>query len=184
MTDTVTIRGNVANDPVRNTTARGDAVINFRLASPQGWFDNRTGAWTEAETNWYDVSAFRQLAEHAKASLRVGDPVIITGKLRVRKWESNGRSGTAVEVEADAIGHDLRRGTSAFAKAHRAPATSARDQADRGPAGGESAVVAGSGTDDRSGDAEDPWSPSVPEVEASVPEGEAEQLDVPELERV
>lgn len=175
MTDTVTIRGNVANDPVRNTTARGDAVINFRLASPQGWFDNRTGAWTEAETNWYDVSAFRQLAEHAKASLRVGDPVIVTGKLRVRKWESNGRSGTAVEVEADAIGHDLRRGTSAFAKAHRAPATGARELNDRGSVGGDSDLSAGPGADDRPGEAEDAWSPSIPE---------GEELDVPGLERV
>ncbi|WP_353111252.1 single-stranded DNA-binding protein [Microbacterium sp.] len=120
MNDTVTILGNVAAEPVRNTTGRGDAVINFRLASPQRRYDPRSSTWVEGETNWYDVSAFRQLADHAKSSLRIGDPVIVTGRLRVRRWESNGKRGTAVEIEADAIGHDLRRGTAAFTKPYRA----------------------------------------------------------------
>jgi len=42
--------------------------------------------------------------------------VIVNGRLRVRRWESDDKSGTTVEVEADAIGHDLRWGVSAFTK--------------------------------------------------------------------
>jgi len=89
-------------------------VTNFRLASTHRRFDEATQTWTDSGTNWFSVAAFRQLGEHAKASLRTGDSVIVTGRLRIRDWESNDRHGTSVDIEADAIGHDLRWGTTAY----------------------------------------------------------------------
>lgn len=120
MFNTLTIVGNVATDPVLGTTAAGVAVTNFRLASPQRRFDSATQRWVESGTNWYSVAAYRRLAEHAKASLRSGDSVIITGRLKIRNWESNGKHGTSIDLDADVIGHDLRWGTSAYARAARA----------------------------------------------------------------
>lgn len=117
MNDTVTILGRVAGDPTRNQTTTGTPVINFRVASPQRRYDQRSQTWIDTGTNWYNVSAFRQLAEHAKASLHSGDGVIVTGRLRIREWESNGRRGTSADIDADAIGHDLRWGASAYVKA-------------------------------------------------------------------
>lgn len=122
MSDTVTIHGNLGNEPVKNTTTAGASVVNFRVASTSGYWDRRTGSWVDTGTNWYDVAAYRQLADHAKASLHSGDPVIITGTLRLKEWESNGRRGLSAEITAESIGHDLRRGTSAFARIPR-PAT-------------------------------------------------------------
>lgn len=122
MTDTVTIVGKVATDPNRAQTGGGVAVTNFRLASTHRRFDQSTQAWVDAGTNWYSVAAYRQLGEHAKASLRSGDSVIVTGRLRIRNWESNGKSGTSVDIDADAIGHDLRWGTSAYLRASRSSA--------------------------------------------------------------
>lgn len=119
MTDTLTIVGKVATDPVRSTTPTGVAVTNFRLASSQRRFDSATQTWVETGTNWYSIAAFRQLAEHVKASLRTGDSVIVTGKLKIRSWESNGKQGTSVDIDAEAIGHDLRWGTSAYARLPR-----------------------------------------------------------------
>lgn len=116
MNDTVTIRGRVGGDPNRGT-AGGVPVLNFRVASPQGWYDAKTQTFIETGTNWYNVSAFRRLAEHAKVSLRSGDAVIVTGRLKLREWESGGKKGMSADIEADAIGHDLRWGTAAFAKA-------------------------------------------------------------------
>ncbi|UJP11143.1 single-stranded DNA-binding protein [Microbacterium sp. KUDC0406] len=170
MSDTVTILGNVASDPLRNTTNRGDAVIRFRLASPHRWLDRSTGVWNEGETNWYDVSAFRQLAENVRSSLHSGDPVIVTGRLKVRKWEANGKSGTSVEIEADAIGHNLKHGASAFVKPHRAPASDAADRS--APPSDEDAPDAG---DERPGDADAAW--SVP----SDDEAEQPEVSFPEL---
>ncbi|MGO2684165.1 MAG: single-stranded DNA-binding protein [Microbacterium sp.] len=122
MNDTVTILGRVGGDPNRGQTTTGVPVVNFRVASPQSRFDQKTQSWIETGTNWYNVSAFRQLAEHVKASLHSGDGVIITGRLKLREWESGGKKGLSADIDADAIGHDLRWGASAFAKARPASA--------------------------------------------------------------
>lgn len=119
MNDTVTILGRVGGDPNRSATTTGVPVVNLRVASPQRRFDGKTQSWIETGTNWYNVSAFRQLADHVKSSLHSGDAVIVTGRLKLREWESGGRKGLSADIEAEAIGHDLRWGASAFAKASR-----------------------------------------------------------------
>lgn len=126
MTDTLTIVGNVATDPVLGRTPSGIPVTNFRVASSQRRFDNATQQWIETSTNWYSIAAFRQLAEHAKASLRSGDSVIVTGRLKIRNWEANGKHGTSVDIDADTIGHDLRWGTAAYARAARSTSADSR----------------------------------------------------------
>lgn len=127
MNDTVTILGRVGGDPNRSETAGGVPIVKFRLASPQRRFDSQTQQWVETGTNWYNVSAFRQLAEHAKASLRQGQGVIVTGRLKLREWESGDRKGMSADIDAEAIGHDLRWGASAFIKANRLPAGQATE---------------------------------------------------------
>jgi single-strand DNA-binding protein len=122
MTDTLTIVGKVATDPHLGQTGGGVAVTNFRLASTHRRFDAASQSWVDGGTNWYSVAAYRQLGEHAKASLRTGDSVIVTGRLRIRNWESNGKHGTSVDIDADAIGHDLRWGTTAYLRTHRSSA--------------------------------------------------------------
>lgn len=119
MTDTVTIVGNVATDPHRTVTTSGIAVTNFRLASSQRRYDVATQRWVETGTNWYTISAFRQLAEHVAVSLRAGDSVIVTGRLRLRTWEAGGKRGTSVDIDADAIGPDLRWGTAEYSRMRR-----------------------------------------------------------------
>lgn len=122
MTEVLTVVGRVATDPVRGQTRGGIAVTNFRLASTHRRLDPVTQTWVDGETNWFSIAAFRQLGEHAKASLRCGDSVIVTGRLKIRNWESNGKNGTSVDIEADAIGHDLRWGTTAYLRTPRASA--------------------------------------------------------------
>jgi single-strand DNA-binding protein len=114
MIDTLTIVGRVATDPTHGQTGGGVPVTNFRVASTHRRFDVATQEWTDAGTNWFSVAAFRQLGENVRASLRTGDSVIVTGRLKIRDWESNGKHGTSVDIEADAIGHDLRWGTTAY----------------------------------------------------------------------
>lgn len=128
MGDTITITGNVATDPERKHTSGGVAITTFRVARTLRRYERGTGAWTDAGTNFYTVSVFRALADHAFESLRKGDRVILTGKLRVRDWDNGNRRGTAVDIDAEAIGHDLRWGTTTFVKDARA--TSTRTAAD------------------------------------------------------
>lgn len=128
MNDIVTVVGRVATDPTQGQTRSGAPVTNFRLASTHRRFDDAAQQWVDGATNWYSVAAFRQLGEHAKASLRTGDSVIVTGRLRIRSWEANGKQGTSVDIDADAIGHDLRWGTTAYLPRTRANSATAAPQ--------------------------------------------------------
>jgi len=62
------------------------------------------------------ATAFRQLAINAAGSVSKGERILVTGKLRVRDWDNGERAGTSVEIEADALGHDLCWGNSAFTR--------------------------------------------------------------------
>ena len=116
MTDAITLTGLVATVP--NVVTHGDRIpfVSFRLASNQRYFDRRTSQWVAGETNWYTVTAFRGLAVNAGASVHKGDRVLVTGRLKIRRWESGEKNGTSVDVEADSIGHDLLWGTAQYTR--------------------------------------------------------------------
>jgi single-strand DNA-binding protein len=97
-------------------TQDGLAITSFRLASSTRRFDRATSRWVDGETNWYTVTAFKDLATNANASIHKGDRIMLTGKLRVRDWDNGERSGTSVEIEAEAMGHDLTWGNSEFTR--------------------------------------------------------------------
>jgi len=114
MIDILSVSGIVATTPRHIVTSEGLAVTSFRLASTQRRFDKGQAQWVDIDTNWYTVVAFRQLALNAHTSLNKGDRVVATGRVKVRNWESEDKSVTAIEIEADALGHDLLWGTSSF----------------------------------------------------------------------
>jgi single-strand DNA-binding protein len=114
MIDTLSVSGIVATTPRHVVTSEGLAITSFRLASTQRRFDKGQAQWVDIDTNWYTVVSFRQLAINANKSLNKGDRVVATGRVKVRNWQNDDKSGTSVEIEADALGHDLLWGTSAF----------------------------------------------------------------------
>jgi single-strand DNA-binding protein len=116
MSDIITLTGVVATIPRAITTSEGLAITSFRLASTQRRFDCAQEKWVDGDTNWYTVTTFRQLAANAAISVKKGERVVVTGRLRIRDWESGDKAGTNIDVEADAIGHDLSWGTAAFSR--------------------------------------------------------------------
>ena len=122
MSDIITVTGVVATPP-RVTTVAGDLKItSFRLASGQRRFDKGRNRWVDADTNWYTITAFRQLAVNVGHSVLKGDRVVATGRLRIKEWTNEGRTGTTIDLEADAVGHDLTWGTTAFIRVPKTPA--------------------------------------------------------------
>jgi single-strand DNA-binding protein len=105
--------GNVATQPVYRELANGGSA-RFRLAVTARYWDREKSAWTDGHTNFFTVWANRALATNVGASVSVGDPVIVQGRLKVRNEQRDGQSRTSVDIDAVAIGHDLSRGTSAF----------------------------------------------------------------------
>ena len=116
MSEMLSVAGLVATTPRHLVTQDGLPITSFRLASSQRRFDRAQNKWIDGETNWFTVTSFRQLAINASGSVSKGDRVLVAGKLRVRDWENGERSGTAVEVEAESIGHDLSWGSSNFTR--------------------------------------------------------------------
>ncbi|MDJ0336554.1 single-stranded DNA-binding protein [Salinibacterium sp. G-O1] len=123
MTDTITLTGLVATTPRKITTSEGLDIASFRLASTTRRYDRGTSRWVDGDTNWYTITAFRGLACNTAESIDKGQRVIVTGALRIREWENGERTGTSIEVEADAIGHNLTFGTTQFTRTP-APVTS------------------------------------------------------------
>ena len=120
MAQHLVVRGLVATDPRLIETEAGLSVLSFRLAATQRRFDSESGKWISDQTNWFSVSSFRKLAENSHASLAKGDRVVVSGRLKVRDWDNGERSGTSVELDAEAIGHDLTFGTTEFRRAEPA----------------------------------------------------------------
>jgi len=114
VSDRITVIGNVASIPERRELPGGIPAISFRLASSERRLEN--GQWVDSHTNWYWVSAYRKLADHALASLEKGQRVIVSGRFRVKQWESGGKSGSSAEIDAEGLGHDLMFGTTTFRK--------------------------------------------------------------------
>ncbi|MFH8972719.1 single-stranded DNA-binding protein [Streptomyces sp. NPDC017890] len=111
--------GNVATRPVFRELANGPSA-RFRLAVTARYWDREKSAWTDGHTNFFTVWANRQLAANASASLAVGEPVIVQGRLKVRTDVREGQNWTSADIDAVAIGHDLSRGTAAFRRTGRA----------------------------------------------------------------
>lgn len=123
---TIAMVGNAATDVRYFENSSGVPVVSFRFASTDRRFDRDRGCWVDGETSFVTVLAFRWLASNVAGSVARGDPLVVTGRMRVREWEREGRRHTSVEVEARSVGHDLARGTSAFRRVVRAKdATSA-----------------------------------------------------------
>lgn len=112
-----TVIGNVASDVRFTTTDGGVAVASFRVAStPRRYGSN---GWVDGHTSFVTVKCWRGLADNTHGSVSKGQPVLVHGRMTVRPWERDGRTGTSVDIDADAIGHDLRWGTTAFTKTAR-----------------------------------------------------------------
>ncbi|MFI9332771.1 single-stranded DNA-binding protein [Kitasatospora sp. NPDC052868] len=113
----VTMIGNVATEVSYSETTGGVPMASFRLASTERRYDRAAGAWVEGDTHWVSVTAWRALAVHVIGSLGKGDPVMVSGRLRVREWGEGEARRSRVEIDARSVGHDLSRGTTTFRRA-------------------------------------------------------------------
>jgi single-strand DNA-binding protein len=153
MSDSITITGLVVTEPRHIVTSESLAISSFRLASTQRRFDRSTQRWIDGDTNWYTITAFRNLAAHVSASVHKGERVLVTGRLRIREWQTDERAGTTVDIEADAIGHDLAWGTSSYSRAVSAIATSGAESEANPPANESTEAGINEGTDGADEDA-------------------------------
>jgi len=128
----VTVVGNVLTKPEwRRTNAKDVLVANFKVASTARRLDRENGRWIDGNSLRVRVNCWRKLAEGVVASVAVGDPVVVAGRLYTRDWtDAEGNHRALYELEAVAVGHDLSRGRGSFARNKPTMATSAVEDAD------------------------------------------------------
>lgn len=116
MSSSITVRGFAATQP-KFVIVNGLSISSFRVGSSERRYNRSSGGWENGMTSWFSVSCFRELATNVFASVNKGDPIIVTGRLKVSEWSAGDKSGLDVEIEAEGIGHDFRWGKSmGFAK--------------------------------------------------------------------
>jgi single-strand DNA-binding protein len=103
----IMLAGNLCADPELGFTPNGSQVANLRLAvTPR--VRNGEGTWEDGPTSFYRVTCWGQLATNATDTLGKGARVVVTGRLRIRQYETeDGRKGQSAEVTADDLGPSL-----------------------------------------------------------------------------
>ena len=126
----VTVVGNLVDDPRLRTTESGVEVTSFRVASTARRLDRDANRWVDYGQLFLGVSCWRMLGVNVVASLRKGDPVVVSGRLFTRQYERDGQLRSSYEMDAVAVGPDLARGTATFQRTRSSvPAThSATDE--------------------------------------------------------
>jgi single-strand DNA-binding protein len=147
---TITVVGNLTDDPELRFTPSGAAVAKFRIASTPRTMDRQSGEWKDGEPLFLACNVWRDAAEHVAESLQRGARVIVQGRLRQRSYETReGEKRTVYELEVDEIGPSLRYATAKVTKANRG------DGGGGGFGGGGGGGFGGSGG---GGGSSDPWS--------------------------
>lgn len=119
MSAAATIVGNLTRDPDLKFTNSGLAMATFGVAVNRRKRDE-AGNWVDDDASFFDVVAWRDIAEHVAESLQKGDRVVVTGTLRQRTWEADdGTKRSKVELTAEDIGASLRFATAVMTRAER-----------------------------------------------------------------
>jgi single-strand DNA-binding protein len=152
---TITVIGNLTDDPELRFTPSGAAVAKFRIASTPRTLDRASGEWRDGEPLFLSCTVWRQAAENVAESLQRGARVIVSGRLRQRSYETReGEKRTVIELEVDEIGPSLRYATAKVQKMSRSSA---------GGGGGFGSGSSGGGQGGGGGLAnDDPWATAAP----------------------
>src|SRR4051812_47051190 len=153
---TITVIGNLTDDPELRFTPSGAAVAKFRIASTPRILDRQTNEWKDGEPLFLACNIWRQAAENVAESLQRGARVIVSGRLRQRSYETReGEKRTVMELEVDEIGPSLKYATAKVQKMQRSSGGGGF-----GASGGGGGGNASSGGN--AGGFDDPWASAAP----------------------
>jgi len=100
----VTLIGNLTADPELKFLPTGVGKLAFSIAVNHYWTD--TDGEKQEKVSFFNIVAWRNLADDAANVLTKGVRVVVTGRLEQRSWDDKetGAKRSTVEVLADNIG--------------------------------------------------------------------------------
>lgn len=100
MLNHITIMGRLTRDPEMRRTGSGVPVTSFTIACDRDF----SGKGSEKETDFIDVTAWRNTAEFVNSYFTKGRMAVVSGRLQIRKWtDKNGTERRSAEVVADNV---------------------------------------------------------------------------------
>ena len=87
------IIGNVGREPELRTTASGQSVCNFSVATSEKYNG-------EERTEWHKIVAWGKTAEACAQFLAKGSSVYVEGRIQTREWEKDGIKRQTTEIVA------------------------------------------------------------------------------------
>jgi single-strand DNA-binding protein len=160
---TITVVGNLTDDPELRFTPSGAAVAKFRIASTPRTLDRQSGEWKDGEPLFLACNIWRDAAEHVAESLQRGARVIVQGRLRQRSYETReGEKRTVYELEVDEIGPSLRYATAKVQKMNRSGGGGGGFGGGGGGGGNRQPSGGGGGGGGNTSSFDDPWATAAP----------------------
>ena len=106
----ITMVGNLTADPELRFLPNGTAMVKFTIASTPRTLDRQSGEWKDGDPLFMNCTAFRDTAEHIAESLSKGARVIVTGRLKLSRWDDKdtGEKRSAYGLDVDEVGPSLR----------------------------------------------------------------------------
>src|SRR5919106_736515 len=106
--NTITLVGNLVKDPELQATRNGKFVVSFRIAVDAAGGKDTSGFFT--------CQGWGDLAENVAQTLSKGMRAIVTGQLRQRSYEVEGKQRSTTEVLVSDAGPSLVWATATVAK--------------------------------------------------------------------
>lgn len=114
--------GNLTRDPEMRTTQSGVPVCSFSIAVNRRFKNQQTG---QQETDFINITCWRQLAELCGRYLQKGRKVAVSGSIQTRTYEAqDGSKRNAFEIVADEVEflNSPQQGSGEFRPSAPAPA--------------------------------------------------------------
>ncbi|MFH5211153.1 single-stranded DNA-binding protein [Antrihabitans spumae] len=100
--------GFVASDPQLTRTENGDARLYMKVGK-EHYRQEQDGSFTQLETTFHNLVAFKAAAEQGHERLAKGDKIIAEGYVREYSYQRDGQNVEGEEFVARRLGHDMAR---------------------------------------------------------------------------
>ena len=106
----VTLVGRICQTPEKKIVGE-QSLLKLRVAWNRRAKNEHTGEWEDAETGFFDVSAWGFIADD-NDTLDIGDKVLVSGRLKQRSWtDDDNNKHSAIEIVANDLGQIRRART-------------------------------------------------------------------------
>lgn len=120
----ITVIGNLTDDPSLRFLPSGIAVASFTVAStPRIKQDDK---WVDGDPLFLKCSIWREAAENVAESLVKGARIVVTGKLKQKSYEKDGQKRTSYEIDVEEVGPSLKYATAKVTKAGKGGSPAAK----------------------------------------------------------